>query len=349
MTTIGIDCRFAATESGLGRYTRELVAHLLRRDDALRYALFVRDPSEPWLASLPPSPRSSLHTTRSPHYSLSEQLRFPLSIRSAGADFFFSPHFNVPLLCPVPFVVTVHDLILHRFPNEASPLRRIAYRTVMQHAVARARAVIAVSRFTGDEICGAYGERVRSKIAVISEGVSEQFRRRPQAECAAVLAKHGLPAAFFLYVGNAKQHKNVQTLIDAFAAAGDPQAHLVLVTGGGEASRLRLRERVRLLPDVDDADLPVLYSAARAFVTASLYEGFCLPVAEAAACGCPIVATRRGAIPEVAPPGALLVEPTIEALARALRAPPLEAAERRNGSWSDAAEQTAAVLAAALR
>jgi glycosyltransferase involved in cell wall biosynthesis len=195
---IGIDCRFAGTNSGLGRYTRELTAALQKRNDGIEYVLFGND-NAPF-----------------PHYSLREQTSFPGIIKKSGVDLFFAPHFNVPLLCPVPFVTTIHDLILHRYPNQASSTKRLAYRAVMRHTVRKAQSLIAVSQFTADELTSVYGKDVKKKISVIHEAVSDEFIKKSAAACSPTLNRFGLKKPFFLYVGNAKQHKNVQMLIDAY-------------------------------------------------------------------------------------------------------------------------------------
>ena len=130
--------------------------------------------------------------------------------------------------------------------------------------------------------------------------------------------KFDLQKPFFLYVGNAKQHKNVQMLIDAFQKIGSDAKELILVTGGKEAAHLRLVPGVHILKDVSEADLTALYKEASAFVTASLYEGYCLPVAEALSLGCPVIASDIGAIREIANTRALLIEPTVEAFATAM-------------------------------
>lgn len=346
MPKIGIDCRFASSPHGLGRYTREIVAHLLKRDDPFDYVLFVSPDALPWARSLPGSP--TIVPFLAAHYSMSEHWVLPRKLRAAGIDLLFSTHFNVPLRCPVPFVVTIHDLILHRFPNSASFLKQRAYRLLMRHAVLRARGLIAVSRFTASEIGETYGSAAAKKVTVIGEGVDSSFRSRTREEQDAVLSRYQLTRPFFLYAGNAKEHKNVQMLIDAFAQAAIPGATLALASRGKETNTLNMKENVRLLPNVADEDLPALYSAAAAFVTASLYEGFGLPIAEAGACGCPVIATNRGSIPEVAPPGSVLLEPTVEAFAEALRHPPTPQETSSRWRWDTAAEETVNVLKQAL-
>ncbi len=342
MPRIGIDCRFASTASGLGRYTRELATALLKRRDA-EYVLFVQSPSERWIPV-----GAETVTTPIPHYSVAEQTVLPGILAKAQIDLLFVPHFNVPFRCPVPVVVTIHDLILHRFPNHAGLLRRLAYRVVLRSALARARGVIAVSAFSAGELAAAYGPLTHGKVRVVHEAASPEFAPPPAAERARVLVAHGITKPYFLYVGNAKQHKNVQTLLDAYALLGDPSVELVLVTGGREAERLRAPPGARFLANLPDTDLPSLYAEARCFVSASLYEGFGLPLLESHACGCPAIVSDRASFSEIAPPGTVLAEPTATALAEAMRHPPIWKAAVTRRSWDDVAEETSRVLADAL-
>ena len=180
-------------------------------------------------------------------------------------------------------------------------------------------------------------------MTVIHEGVSSQFSPRSEAEQQEMRRRYGFKREFFLYVGNAKEHKNVQLLLDAYAEA-HPQADLVLVSEGKETKNLSFSDGIILLSSVPDEHLPALYSAASAMVTPSLYEGFGLPLLEAVACGCPVIATNSSAIAELAPPGALLVEPTVHAFAHALRNLPPPAAIPHSFSWQSAAEETLSLL-----
>lgn len=370
MTTIGIDCRFAATHTGLGRYTRELVSALLRRRDPWRYVLFMKmnegqgrdrnadqrsDRLPEWVPTAPATPVSVISVPYA-HYSLGEQTGFPRILHHAGIDLLFSPHFNVPLFSGVPFVATIHDLILHRYPNRQSFVKQLAYRLQMKSTIRRARKLIAVSAFTKREITALYGDRIADRLSVVHEAVSPLFHPADEAAKARVRSAYELHRPFFLYVGNAKEHKNVQMLIDAFAAAKLQDHDLLLVTGGVEAQRLQLTKNVQPLLDVPDADLPVLYSLARCFVSASLYEGFGLPLLEAAACGCPAIVSTQGSFPEIAAlitqgssSGAVLCEPTVSAFADAIRHPPspLSSLPSRR-SWDAVASETADILFAAI-
>lgn len=345
MLHVGIDCRFGGTVSGLGSYTRALVMQMVRRNDPIQYTLFVRSAKEEWVRGLIGLPATfRLQPVAYSHYSLAEQTLFPLAMRRSGIDLLFALHFNVPLACPVPFMVTIHDLILHRYPNEAPLWKRMAYRAVMRHAVARARSLITVSQFVLQEMEEAYGKRAARKVVVIPEGVDARFFRRPAHEQECVLRKYGICRPFFLYVGNAKEHKNVHVLLAAFRKLRSPEKTLVLVTSGHEADSLETGEGILRCSGIGDDELPALYSAASAFVTASLYEGFCLPIAEARACGCPVIALRRGAVPEVAGEDSVLTEATAEALTRAMHSPPPSAGARWTRGWEKVAEETVRCL-----
>ncbi len=344
MKTIAIDCRFAATMSGLGRYTRELVIELLRRSaDDIHYVLLVRSADEEWI----PAHTSHFHVlvANFPHYSIAEQLSLPSIIWHSGADLLFSPHFNVPLQCQVPFVVTIHDLILHRYPNNAGFIKRMAYRKLVACVVKNSRHIIAISNFVKGEIEQEYGKEIAKKLSVVHEGVSPIYRPVPSFVHKHIREKYQLTRPYFLYVGNAKQHKNVRLLLDAFVQAGFTGHDLILVTGGKESHEIHpVPPHVRILRQIPDADMPALYGAADAFLTASVYEGFCLPVAEALACGCPVIAANRSVIPEIAADHATLIEPTVDAFAAALQQQYSPLPSYIVGDWEKVALETETVL-----
>jgi glycosyltransferase involved in cell wall biosynthesis len=168
---------------------------------------------------------------------------------------------------------------------------------------------------------------------------------------AQTLGKYQLPQEYLLHVGRIDRKNNLTALVEGYAyfrarrAAGD-KIKLVLVGGqyaknpdphlGASISRLGLEKEVLLTGRLPNEDLPPLYSGAGAVVISSLHEGFGLAAAEAMACGAPLVAPRRGAIPEVVGEAALLVEQTDpkslgEAIDRVLYKPELRQRLRRDG------------------
>lgn len=340
MTTIIIDCRFAGTGTGLSRYTTELVTALLASAPSdVRYVLLVRSASAIQGVSFP----HRIVVADIPHYSREEQTTLPSVLRSSNADLAFFPHFNAPFFCPLPYVATVHDLILHRHPGEASFLKRAAYRILIHRTLRRAAAIIAVSRWTKEDVAHVYGSTIGRKTTVIGEGVSDCYRRQDAEHIDSVRMKYGLHRSFFLYIGNCKPHKNVPMLLEAFERAQTTE-ELVIVTSESDARSLSLPANVRIIHQVPNDDMPALYSAAACFVTASLEEGYCLPIAEALACGCPVIATNRSAIPEILAGHGVLLEPTVEAFSAAFSHPPSRIEPVLVGSWAVAAEQTAALL-----
>ncbi|MBT3292961.1 glycosyltransferase family 4 protein [Candidatus Peregrinibacteria bacterium] len=342
MVNIGIDCRLASSPTGLGRYTREIVSELVLLDSGVKWTLFVNE-SIDWI---PKSEFiSNIVTTNIPHYSLSEQIKFPRIIKKQNLDLLFVPHFNVPLNCPVPFVATVHDLILHSYPNQSSLIKRLAYKKLLLSTVRKSKSLIAVSKYTADEIEKAYGSEAFKKTTVVSEAVNPIFKKQSEEDSKSILKKYGIDKPFFMYIGNAKEHKNVNTLIQAFADAKIKDTELVLILSGPEAEKLKSPAEVKKIKNVADSDLPHIYSQARAFVTASLYEGFCLPILEARSCGCPVIASNSTAIKELGAPGVLLVEPNIAAFAEAFKnfvAP--DFVEPSNRLWKDVALETQSIL-----
>lgn len=339
MKTIAIDCRFASTMSGLGRYTRELVTALLQRKSDVHYVLLVRSVAEEWI----PTDADTI-VANFPHYSLQEQLFLPAVIGRTKADLFFTPHFNVPFYCPIPYVVTIHDLILHRYPNHASGLKRFVYHALIKHAVKHAAQILTISNAMKEEILQEYPSSA-SRLHVIYEGVSEKYHPMPVDAVENIRKSYGLDRPFFLYIGNDKEHKNVQLLRDAFQSIGTTGRDIVYVTGHTEQERLLpSSSHEKRLQHMSDAELASLYTAAEAFVTATLYEGFCLPIAEALACGCPVIATNLPVIAEISGGRATLVEPTIEAFRNAMRQSYHHSDPYIVGTWDKTAEEAERVF-----
>ncbi len=359
MPVVGIDCRFGSALAGLGTFTRYLVTELTARRDSWSYVLFVKSVHEEWLAPL--SQRGiTIREAPFSHYSVQEQTDFPNLLQSVQCDLFHCPQFNVPFFCPIPFTCTIHDLILHHFPNEASLLRRGAYRFLMRFAVRKSQHVFCVSEATKADLRTLYGDSVAEKTSVTYPGVSAIFSPQKEVETDRVRSMYGLEKPFLLYVGNCKEHKNVRGLLAAFSEAQLPGIELVLVAGGIECAAYGRRKNVRFLSTIPTSDLPALYSASLGCVSATLMEGFCLPLIEAMACGTPVLATNVGPIPEVCAEHALLVKPSSSEIAEGIRRLVLDSAFRdaerlarartwtERYSWNRTASATASVFGSIL-
>jgi glycosyltransferase involved in cell wall biosynthesis len=344
---IGIDARFyGPLGKGLGRYIQEVVDNVIKIDQVNEYVIFLA--KDNFDEFIPENSRIKKVLAPVRWYSLAEQLLMPFFIFKERIDLMHFPHFNVPLFCPCAFVVTVHDLILTRFPtiraSTLSPLlynlKNSAYKLVIWLAVKRAKKVIAVSDFTKNDIVAKFKIN-QQKIAVTKEGVANLSRGRDSLFVQKlddrktllsynIVLKDAVEESvekdrFILYVGNAYPHKNLNILLSVFSALRRNHQSLRLVLVGREDyfyKRLK-EEALRIglwhedVPNspvvftgyVPDAELEVLYRQARLYVFPSLYEGFGLPALEAMAKGCPVASSDRASLPEILGDAALYFDP----------------------------------------
>jgi glycosyltransferase involved in cell wall biosynthesis len=240
-------------------------------------------------------------------------------------DVLHCPTFRGPVRGRQPLVVTVHDLAVLRHPEWFNRWTATYSRIAVPRVVAAATRVIAVSEFTKRELMSLL--RVPdTKIRVVPNGVEDVFTPEgPRAEGDYVLA-----------VGTLEPRKNLARIAQAVAG----ELRVVGARGWGGVDP---PPNVRWLGGVDDEELAALYRGARCLVYASLYEGFGIPVAEALACGCPIVTSRESAMVEIAGDDATYVDPaSVESIRDGIARckPPVP---RRFATWAEVAARTAAV------
>ncbi|HIE11453.1 MAG TPA: glycosyltransferase family 1 protein [Kiritimatiellae bacterium] len=366
---IVIDCRWILPQSsGIGVYTRELVRALLSVSTQEEYHLLFNNEylARRETARLPRR-NADFHIWLVPWspLSLGGQIALPFRIWKR-ADLYHGPNYMIPFLAfprkrqgSPACVVTVHDLIPLRFPDHAPRARKSRFLTffrfLLREAVLRADAVICPSNATCRDIVTllSLSQKQRSKIHVVPEGIPAGLGPDP-------VKREKYPLV--LFVGRRDPYKNLPMLIDAFARLRRtiPQARLEVIgppdprypEAEQSAARLRLGSAVTWRGYVPPEEMIRAYQRAHAVVLPSRYEGFGLPVLEAMACGCPVVCSRAGSLPEVAADAALYVDPpTPEALARAmeriLTAPSLSRMLARKGisrarqfSWERTARET---------
>ncbi len=336
---IGIDFTSASRErAGIGRYTRELVRSLVRLDHTNRYALFVPRDAHAELVQFDWS--SNFSIKRAP---LTERLfaaiwhraRIPLPIETftGAVDVFYSPDFLLPPTRAKRALVTVHDLSYVRMPEcFPAPLLNYLNRAVPR-ALERANLILADAASTRRDLNEAYGVP-HEKIRVLYSGVDARFRPDVSEKSKARVRELTRGKPYLLSVGTIQPRKNYAKLIEVYAKlihnSQLPIDNCQLIICGSRGwmyedvfetpKHLGIAERVMFADFFSDDDLPALYALATLFVYPSLYEGFGLPVAEAMACGTPVVTSNASSLPEVAGDAALYFDPRdADAMADAIR------------------------------
>ncbi len=347
---IGIDGRLIE-ETGVGRYIRNLVSELGTLDLQNRYILFLRKKS--FNALKLPNNRWEKRLAEVPWHSVIEQFLMPWYFIQEHLDIVHIPYFNVPIFYPGKLIVTIHDLtILHFDTGKATTLplilyklRRLGYIVSLAVGLWRAAKILAVSKTTKQEIIDHFGIKP-GKIEVTYEGVDE--RLKISREAGSRFARQNSPPKadqpmaeklktqkliqeqYFLYVGNAYPHKNLETLLQAFqqltlrkdsgqTISNSQLSKTKLVLVGKEdffyrrikekVEELNLAKRVIFFEEANDIHLQNLYTHAIALVFPSLMEGFGLPALEALSLGCPVLCSDIPVFHEILVDHAIYFDP----------------------------------------
>lgn len=223
-------------------------------------------------------------------------------------------------------IVTMHDAIFMRYPELYSATYRASFIRRNQSACERADLIIAISEQTKKDFISFFGVP-ENRICVVYQGCNDIYWQdlAPQ-QISAVSKRYQLPSTYVLSVGALEERKNHVRLIEAMAAA-HIDLPLVIVGRGNERQAQLLRETatrygvsLQLIENARTEDLPAIYRQASVFVYPSLFEGFGIPILEAARCQTPIVTSAGTCFEEIAGEGALYVPPTDEqAIGQAIR------------------------------
>jgi len=252
-----------------------------------------------------------------------DQCQLARQLKKNGIDLFYSPYYKLPLLSPIPAINQILDLMYLVYPvyrRDLGILGRSYYATVGRACAGKAINIITDSEHAKGDIVRLWKVKPE-KITVIPLGLADRYIPVSDRERhAQVRKKFALPERYLLYLGNFKPHKNVVSLVRAFAAIRERIEGWKLVLAGpldGHGEKLRrqvsdlgLDKDVVFTGTIREEDQPeALLSLADVFVFPSLYEGFGIPPLEAMACGTPVVAAKLTAIPEVVGDAGLLVDP----------------------------------------
>jgi glycosyltransferase involved in cell wall biosynthesis len=327
---IGVDACCWGNKRGFGRFTRELLTALAERDKTNEYLFFV-DRQLGAEAEFPTTvEKICAATSTSPieaasaagRRSIRDLLAMTHQVSRHKVDLFFFPavYSYFPVVNRAKVVVTLHDMIADRHSDLIFPNRRakMFWKMKQNAAVFQADRVATVSEYSKRQIME-YFDLPESRMGLITEAAHSSFKVLPLSNGAIdTLARYGLSAedTFLLYVGGISPHKNLDTLIDAFAyfvtTGGHSNLKLALVGDyrddpffsaypalKGKVDELGLQERIIFTGFVPDKELAYFYNAAVLSILPSFEEGFGLPAVESMACGTPVAASNRGSLPEV--------------------------------------------------
>jgi glycosyltransferase involved in cell wall biosynthesis len=330
---IGFDAKRAfCNGTGLGVYSRNLLGSLLEFYSENGYHLFTPRAEGKWFAEqgsfpvhLPPrgvpgawwrtfgQARDAAKAGIRVYHGLSHELPYGLADRGIAS------------------VVTIHDLIYLRHPEQFGFFDRRVYDLKFRSACARADRIVAVSEQTKADLVEFY-RLPPERVQVIYQANEPHFEN-PDFEASErhfLQNNPPLPKDYILYVGSVIPRKNLLGIVRALGVlAADGLRPPLVVVGDGkqylrecmmEAQRLGVERQLILLGQVDRPAMPALYRGARLLAYPSVFEGFGIPIIEALRCGTPVLTSRGGCFPEAAGAGALYVSPANPAeMADALR------------------------------
>jgi glycosyltransferase involved in cell wall biosynthesis len=359
---------------GYRTYTTNLVRHLQLVDQRNEYLVAVDRPID-WT----PGARWQVQVVDrrgSVGVIWREQRAIPRLAAQRGVDLLHAPAATAPLAGSTPQVLTLYDTIefSEPLPSPRQAKRwamRVYSRSVQKRAAQRARHILTISHYSKAQIASFF--RVpESRITVTHLAASPVFAACDRKQACEEAARRWSVCDHVMGMASAARRKNVEAILQAYGLLAEDvrarhplallcthpglQAHVLAL-----ARQSGLGDQVRLLENVSDADLALLYSAASVFVFPSLEEGFGLPPLEAMACGAPVVASNTSSLPEVVGEAGLLVAPTdpaaiAEAIHRVLADPRVAEELRSRGlarsasfSWRKTAQQTLAVYEGLLR
>jgi glycosyltransferase involved in cell wall biosynthesis len=383
---IGVDATCWQNKRGYGRHARSLLTALIKRYPENRYLLFL-DSAE-GCESLPKGAEviqvrstnapTSVAASSNGHRSASDMWRMAQSLSAANVDVLLFPtiYSYVPVITRAKKITMIHDVIAEKYPDLTMPRRqaRLFWKTKVALGRWQADAVATVSDYSRQGIVDHFGMPAE-RVHVVGEASDPIFRVLDKPQFTPRLNSLGLTAShrIIVYVGGFSPHKNLETLVSVFAKltgqASFEDVRLVLVgedqrevfhsyagTIKSQIEKLGLHDRAMFSGYLSDEELVVLLNLATVSVLPSLMEGFGLPAIEAAACGCPVIATKESPLPSLLGAGGLYFDPMrpeeLElALTRVLESDTLRqkmsaAGQKAAGSltWETAADQMMSLI-----
>jgi glycosyltransferase involved in cell wall biosynthesis len=365
-------------KTGVAQYVFALLKAFHELQEDHQFVLFVLEEDEPFFSCLrdrfqielvsekfrPPIKNIIWHQTILPRLAKKHRL-----------DVVHVPSYRrLPIWALCARVGTIHDLAPFRVPGKYDLARMFYGRVIVKHLAAMQDQLIAVSGNTATDL-NLFFRLGEERVTVVRNGLDhDRFHPHDLVDASALARiRFGLSQPYLLYVARLEHPgKNHIRLIESFEEfQKQSKSDWVLALGGSDwhgaeviherIAQSPARDSIRVLGFVADQDLPALYSAAKAFIYPSLYEGFGMPPVEAMACGCPVICSDRGSLGEVVGDAAMIVQPENPASIRnailnfynseSLRSEYIRKGLERAAqySWEKAARETLAVYHRAMQ
>lgn len=263
---------------------------------------------------------------RCPFYPLWEQFALPWAIRKIKPDFLHCTSNTAPLICSVPIIVTLHDIIFleKRSQKSRSLYQNIGWyyrKLIVPRVLKSCHKIITVSNYEAERIRATLNID-RDKIITVYNGFSEHFKKIANYQ---EVTSHYIPTETYLFfLGNTDPKKNTERVIKAYdlyrqrssaplpLLIADLERNIVLSIIENQGIDPTLIDYMYTPGYIKNTDLPYIYSGANLFLYPSLRESFGIPQLEAMACGAPVIASNTSAMPEVSGDAAYYVNPLEE-------------------------------------
>ena len=314
---IGIDFHSAEREgSGNCTYIRNLVEAMTLIDGKNEFFLYVTDRSFPYYGIF--KDRKNVHLRQIPFNN--PFIRIPSLGLATFKDAIDVLHIQyiAPPIFRGKMVVVIHDLAYLHFPQCFRRFERFRLRHLIPINARMAKYILTVSEYSKNDLVKTL-QIPEDKIIVSSNGLDKKFGVHcDEKDKEKILQKYGISGKYILSVGRLDPRKNLLRLINAFKELkkSGKLPHKLVIIGKEDHMSSEIENAVRGFENeiikagyISDEHLPCIYQSADLFVYPTLFEGFGLPVLEAMACGCPVIASNVASIPEVAGDAAVLVDP----------------------------------------
>ena len=310
---------FRTNKHGMDFVALETIRELQKIDHENEYYILVAPGEDHCLEA-----SNNFHITeiRCPSYPLWEQVALPLAVRKIKPDMLHCTSNTAPLFCPVPLVLTLHDIIFleKRANNNKSMYQNMGWcyrRFVVPRILTKCKQIITVSRFE----CNRIRETLHlpeEQIIAIHNGFSNRFH--PLEGTYEIAKKYISSKEYLFFLGNTDPKKNTPRTLKAYSIyvkqSARPLPLLIADLKEEVIDQILKQEGIEEIKPmlyspgyITHSDLPAIYNGAKTFLYTSLRESFGIPLLEAMACGIPVVTSNTSAIPEIAGEGAILVDP----------------------------------------